>query len=75
MRASPSALEQTGTASNYRVLSQGGSLYTGTAVPTFDGANITAGTVGMTSLNNFVQGQSCLGNLTNASYLGWSAEL
>ena len=75
MRTSPSALEQTGTASNYRVLSQGGSLYTGTAVPTFDGANITNATVGMTSLSNFVQGQSCLGNLTSASYLGWSAEL
>ena len=75
MRTSPSALEQTGTAANYKVLSQGGSQFTCTSVPTFDSANTVSAVIGMVSTGSFTAGQCGIGNMVSAAYLGWSAEL
>ena len=77
MRTAPSALEQSGTASDYSVREAG--TYSCTAVPTFNNASTWNATVtfkrsGITSSNGFAQGEvlKCGGT---AGHLGWSAEL
>ena len=77
MRIAPTALEQSGTASHYKVREAG--TYSCTAVPTFNNASTWNATVtfkrsGITSSDGFAQGEllKCGGD---GGYLGWSAEL
>jgi hypothetical protein len=78
MRTRPTALEQTGTASNYAVLNSTGSATACSAVPTFDAATTTEfGWVGFTVASGLTAGNATAmlsNNLANV-HLGWSAEL
>lgn len=80
MRTTPTALEQTGTASNYNILHASGGSATRTAcssVPTYQVATPTMGRVdficasGLTSGNGAIAGS----NNNTTAFLGWSAEL
>ena len=76
MRIAPTALEQSGTASNYRVLNATGSGVTCSAVPTFSAATTESVSVNFTVASGLVAGNAGYGlPLTSAAYLGWSAEL
>jgi len=76
MRTSPTALEQSGTASDY-VVRTGGVSRTCSAVPTFDNATTDGWMVALTVASGQTAGQA--GFLRAASvttaYLAWSAEL
>ena len=76
LRTAPTALEQSGTASDYRLSNAAGSSVTCTAVPDFSSASIAYGIVNTTVASGIVAGYSnyLFGVNTNA-YLGWSAEL
>ena len=79
MRSAPTALEQTGTASDYKVATTTTALVACTAVPTHLGfTNTESATIGFTSgtlggtagqVTFFASGG------VSTSYLGWSAEL
>ena len=79
MRSAPTALEQTGTASDYKVATTTTALVACTAVPTHLGStNTESATIGFTSgtlggtagqVTFFASGG------VSTSYLGWSAEL
>jgi hypothetical protein len=75
MRAAPSALEQSGTASNYRVFETNGTVNF-SSVPTFITATVKTAVITQTVAANLVAGRA---NYTAAStdtaYLAWSAEL
>jgi hypothetical protein len=75
MRTAPSALEQTGTATDYRV----NNLNTATtcsSVPTFSATTANVAYVSFTTGATLTAGQGCAGSCPNTSaYLGWSAEL
>jgi hypothetical protein len=76
MRTAPTALEQSGTASDYKLWQANTTTVSCTSVPTFSIAT-TAGatTVATASTLSGTAGQ-CSGFLTNGTgYLGWSAEL
>jgi hypothetical protein len=75
MRTEPTALEQSGTAGDYRIRRTGTSINC-TAVPTFfTSTKISASTTFTVGTSQTV-GQACFGaNSTSAAYLGWSAEL
>ncbi len=75
MRTAPTALEQSGTASNYRVLSP--SVVTCSSVPIFDDTSASNARVVFTVASGLTAGQ---GNFVGAAsgvttYLAWSAEL
>ena len=77
MRTAPTALEQSGTASHYKIREAG--TYSCTSVPTFSNASTWNATVtfkrsGITSSDGFAQGEllKCGGE---SGHLGWSAEL
>ena len=74
MRVAPSALEQSGTAGDYRVQRTGGSN-TCTVVPSFNTSDTWfASTVFETT--GLTGGQGCIGRSVNTSaFLGWSSEL
>ena len=76
MRTTVSALEQSGTASNYKVIANG-TTYTCNSVPTFGGdVNDSAQTVGFPFSSGASQGQSGIARSGgSAAYLAWSAEL
>jgi hypothetical protein len=78
MRIRPTALEQSGTASDYAVLF-GGTITTCSAVPTYSsGTNQNDFTVNLSVASGFTVGQAGRAILSSASangYLGWSAEL
>jgi hypothetical protein len=77
LRTAPTALEQSGTAGDYRLSNATGSSVTCTAVPDFSSASIAYGIVNTTvNASTLVAGYSnfLFGVNTNA-YLGWSAEL
>jgi hypothetical protein len=79
MRVAPTALEQSGTASNYRVVSPAASANC-SAVPTFTSATNKHGfIVNFTVASGLTTGQGATGrtgDTTGASgYLAWSAEL
>ena len=76
LRTAPTALEQSGTAGDYRLSNAAGSSVTCTAVPDFSSASIAYGIVNTTVASGIVAGYSnyLFGVNTNA-YLGWSAEL
>ena len=75
MRTAPTALEQSGTSGDYRVIYQGSST-TSTSVPTFANASINTIYFRFNTGAVFTVGQGCLLDLVNSNaYLGWSAEL
>ena len=75
MRANPSALEQTGTASDYSI----GYLLTSTvcnSVPTFASADSFGATYSFFVVSGLTAGQASAAiSATNSGYLAWSAEL
>jgi hypothetical protein len=78
MRDRPTALEQSGTAANYAIVSSP----TGqncTSVPTFSNSTVISSEINFTIASGLVAGQGCIirsGSASGASaYLGWSAEL
>jgi hypothetical protein len=77
MRTSPTALEQTGTASNYGLTTSTGSVNALSTVPTFDSASPDGSTVVFTVSSGLTAGNATqfLPNGTTVPYLGWSAEL
>ena len=76
MRTAPAALEQSGTAADYRVLNSGGSGVTCSSVPTFNSASIESAAVTFTVASGIVAGNASFGlPLSSSAYLAWSAEL
>jgi hypothetical protein len=74
MRAVPTALEQSGTASNYSVLQNAWQTCTG--VPTFSNASLTAINITLTASGLLVSGYGAIArDESGSAYLGWSAEL
>ena len=75
MRTSPTAVEQTGTAANYGVLT-GVTSTACSSVPTFNVASEWLAFTQFTVASGLTAGQSISGRpLTSSVYLGWSAEL
>jgi hypothetical protein len=75
MRIAPTALEQSGTATDYAVSATGGPV-TCSAVPTHIGASNKSATFTLTVASGLTAGQCTTGRAANSSaYLGWSAEL
>jgi hypothetical protein len=77
MRIRPTAIEQTGTAANYKTLRSSAAAFDNlTGVPTFDGATSSNMGVFSTISANLFAGQAVYLFSNNAgAYLGWSAEL
>jgi len=76
MRTAPTALEQTGTATDYGVRIAGGTTVTCSAVPAFFGATADELYATFTVAAGLVAGQALFGrSAATAAYLGWSAEL
>jgi hypothetical protein len=75
MRATPSSLEQSGTAGDYRI----NNLTVSTAcsvVPSFNGADTFSARTQMQVASGLTAGQGSLGRALNSNaYLAWSAEL
>lgn len=75
MRDEPSALEQTGTAANYLVLTGGGGV-TCSAVPTYLTSTQWGAQYRFTVASGLTTGQAVLSRgVSGGTYLGWSAEL
>jgi hypothetical protein len=75
MRIAPTALEQSGTASDYRVIYQGTSSVCN-SVPTFAQGSPSNIYIRFNNLAVFTVGQAgILENLASAAFLAWSAEL
>jgi hypothetical protein len=76
MRVAPSALEQSGTASDYRVLIQGGNVVCN-AVPNYDQSTRWNAFVYFNVASGLTAGNGCMlrSGSSAAGYLGWSAEL
>jgi hypothetical protein len=75
MRAKPSALEQSGTASDY-IVSHRTSETQCSSVPVFSNPTAVGGRVNMTVASGLTAGDSCLGGAFNTSaFFAWSAEL
>jgi hypothetical protein len=75
MRTSPTALEQNGTATDYRVQS-GGSSVACSAVPTFNSADVWgSGTVFTVASGLTSSGGGTMRSVNANAYLAWSAEL
>jgi hypothetical protein len=76
MRVRPTALEQSGTAANYRVSRADTNDQDLSAVPAYNNASLDSAIVTCTTAGNLVAGNSTLMYLASASaYLAWSAEL
>ena len=78
MRTAPSALEQTGTAGDYRVRNTAAASTTCSAVPVIAAAGTTSYSVvtSFTVASGLTAGQGCFLQAVNSTaYLGWSAEL
>ena len=75
MRTAPTALEQSGTATDYRVSSAGTAIVC-SAVPTFNSADIWGSTTVFTVASGLTSGGGGVMRSANATaYLAWSAEL
>jgi hypothetical protein len=75
MRTAPTALEQSGTATHYRVQITG-NVINCSAVPTFNSADTWFSSVVFTVASGLTAGQASLIRAGSTSgYLGWSAEL
>jgi hypothetical protein len=77
MRVAPSALEQTGTAADYRVVGGGASTTVCSVVPAFSSATVDFARTTFTVASGLTIYNGCVGNPASATtaYLGWSAEL
>lgn len=76
MRIAPTALEQTGTASNYLLQDASGSGTNCNAVPAFNDASTWSAFTSMTRASGLVAGNITTSTVSAANiYLGWSAEL
>jgi hypothetical protein len=77
MRIAPTALEQTGTAANYRVVGGGASATTCSAVPAFSSATTNLARTTFTVASGLVIYNGCVGSPASGvtAYLAWSAEL
>ena len=76
MRTEPTALEQSGTAGDYRVLNSSASSVNCSSVPVFATASVNASQVNTTVASGLTQGNGTIFRATNTSaYLAWSAEL
>jgi hypothetical protein len=75
MRTNPSAVEQTGTASDYRVRT--GTVTACSQVPSFQSATSNTSSLFFVVASGLTAGQGCMGgtSVTTGAYLGWSAEL
>ena len=75
MRTKPTALEQSGTAGDYRVR-QAATTTACSSVPTLDAAEAFSAFINLSVASGLTAGQAVIGRSTNSSaYLGWSAEL
>jgi hypothetical protein len=75
MRASPSALEQSGTAANYTIRNSAG-VTTCSAVPTFYSTSVNSALVQLTVASGLTAGQGVnLRPAATGAFLAWSAEL
>ena len=77
MRTSPTALEQSGTASHYALTNSSGSFISASAVPTHQTASLKGATLRQTVASGLTAGDFSfyvLGN-SGSGYLAWSAEL
>ena len=76
MRSNPTALEQSGTVTDYRIRYSGSGSTNCSAVPTFVSSSQKTSFIIFTVASGLTTGQSVMfeSNSTNA-YLGWSAEL
>jgi len=75
MRTNPTALEQTGTATDYSV-NWATSNTVCSAVPTFTTATTNFANVALTVASGLTTGQGCMARAaTTSAYFGWSAEL
>ena len=76
MRAVPTALDTTGTASNYAVISTTATAINLTAVPSLNDTTANGGIIGVTVSTGLTAGHAAIfyANLAGA-YIGWSAEL
>ena len=76
MRAAPSALEQTGTATDYSVVTTGGTTIVCSAVPNLSAVGVSSARAALTVASGLTGGQGAeLRSATANAYLGWSAEL
>jgi hypothetical protein len=76
MRIEPTALEQSGTAADYRVLNSSASSVNCSSVPVFATASVDSSQVNTTVSSGLTQGDGTIFRATNTSaYLAWSAEL
>ena len=76
LRTEPSALEQSGTASDYSMLYSGSGAGTCSSVPTFSQASTNSALTSFTVASGLTAGQGSIGRQATANaYLGWSAEL
>ena len=75
MRVAPTALEQTGTAANYRVL-HGTTVTACSAVPTLNATTVNTGEVQATTASGLTAGQgNALESNSDGTYLAFTAEL
>ena len=76
MRTAPTALEQSGTASDYGVRQSGGVVTALSSVPTLGVCTNTTASLSFTVASGLTAGQGVAARLVNANaYLGWTAEL
>ena len=76
MRIAPTALEQSGTATDYSTLTSGTTVTACSAVPTVGSNSVNVGEFNFTVASGLVAGQAVLARPVNTSaFLGWSAEL
>jgi hypothetical protein len=75
LRASPTAIETSGTAGDYRITHSGGNTACN-AVPVFNSADTFSAFVSTAVASGLTTGQgNVLGAVNSSAYLGWSAEL
>jgi len=77
MRTAPTALEQSGTASDYRVLNSSGSGVACSSVPVFGASSNDSASTELTVSSGLTAGNATMGvaNTSFNGYLAWSAEL
>jgi hypothetical protein len=76
MRIAPTALEQTGSASDYRIVTGAGVTTNCSAVPTFVNAQVWQAVTTFTVSSGLTAGGAGFGReLTTSAFLAWSAEL
>jgi hypothetical protein len=76
MRIAPTALEQSGTATDYAIRQGGSSVVTCSAVPIYNQTTTNTYAASLSVASGLTTGQGLFGRFANSNgYLGWSAEL